>query len=151
MVIYEQEIKERLKNASATPAERFRADICEAAAKALPQVTVFYSAREQGANEPAAFVRTEKMTVCRRLGGIERVVMTVAVRYLPKRRADDAENERFIEAMSEAVRSLDGYLTVFCGERTEKGARVTLTLCFEQTVGFNDENGVMRILKMKEE
>lgn len=148
MVIYEQEIKERLKSENASPAERFRSDICEAAAKAMPQVTVFYSAREQGTKRPAVFSRTEKLTVCKRLGATERVTMTIVLRYLPERAADDAENERFIEAMSDAARSIGSVVTVFSAQRTDMGAKVMLTLCFEQETVLKDSGGVMRILEM---
>lgn len=151
MVIYEQEMKERLKSDEAVPTERLRSQICEQAARLIPEAAVFYSAREQGAVKPAVFSRLEKLTVCRTLGKTERVTMRVALRYLPIRAADDAENERFIEAMSGIVSLSQGRITDFCGERTEKGALVVLTVCFEQTVDCGDTEGVMRVLNMNEE
>lgn len=150
MVIYDENVKERLKNDKATPVERFRAKICEAAAKLLPQAMVFYSAQEQGITLPAVFSRLEKLETERKLGGILRMTMTTVLRYLPKRAADDAESEKFISIMAEAAEQLGGYVTAFCGERTDKGAKATLTVCFEQKNSDGDTDGVMRILDLNE-
>lgn len=148
MVIYETEIKERLKNGKSAPTERFRAQICEETARLIPKATVFYSAREQGTVKPAVFSRIEKLELCRGLGKRERVTMTVVLRYLPERSADDAESESFIEAVSCVA---GDHVTAFCGERTEKGAKAVLTVCFEQEAKSGDTDGVMRVLKMNEE
>ena len=50
MVIYDEKVKERLKSGESTPVERFRAEICEAVARNLLQVTVFGA----GAGKPKA-------------------------------------------------------------------------------------------------
>ncbi|MBP0981293.1 MAG: hypothetical protein J5968_03730 [Oscillospiraceae bacterium] len=151
MVIYDEKVKERLKSGESTPVERFRAEICEAVAKNLPQVTVFYSAQEQGSQKPAVFARLEKMKIGKKLGGIEEVTIEVALRFLPKRAADDAENELFMTAAAEAAGELGGYAAAFSAERTEKGAKAVITIRFEQKNAEGDTDGVMRVLELNEE
>lgn len=151
MVIYDEKVKERLKNGETTTIERFRTEICEAAAKLLPQVTVFYSAQEQGSQKPAVFARLEKLEMRKKLGGIEAVTMKVALRFLPKRAADDAENELFMTAAAEVAEQLGRYMAAFSAERSEKGATAWLTVCFEQKSAEGDSGGVMRVLELNEE
>ena len=151
MVVYDEKVKERLKSGGATPVEHFRAEICETAAKLLPQVTVFYSAQEQGTKVPAVFSRLEKLEMKKKLGGIEQVAMEVALRFLPKRAADDAENEQFISYMAETAQRLGGYAAAFSAERSDKGAKAVVTVCFEQKNVEGDTGGIMRILELNEE
>lgn len=149
MVIYDEKVKERLENGSETPTEYYHAMICEAAAKALGEVTVFYSAQPQGVLPPAVFVRAESVSAAKRLGGTELVTMKLALRYLAQNPESDAESEAAAESMINALNGLCLRISEIKGERTKTGAMVTMKLCFEQKNAEKDSDGTMRFLYLE--